>query len=41
MTHTVSALNQRLHARQLDQMFRVRHVFCVEGHGWDALTSRD
>jgi acyl-homoserine lactone synthase len=37
----VGALNQHLHARRLDQMFRRRHVFYVEGHGWDGLTSRD
>lgn len=41
MIHAVSAANQHLYARQLDQMFRMRHVFYVEGHGWDGLTSRD
>ncbi|MDP3738681.1 MAG: acyl-homoserine-lactone synthase [Hyphomonadaceae bacterium] len=41
MIHAVGAANQHLYARQLDQMFRMRHVFYVEGHGWDGLTSRD
>ncbi len=41
MIHVVSLANQHLYARQLDQMFRMRHTFYVEGHGWAGLTSRD
>lgn len=41
MIHVVSLGNQHLYARQLDQMFRMRHTFYVEGHGWAGLTSRD
>jgi N-acyl-L-homoserine lactone synthetase len=41
MIHAVSLTNQHLYARQLDQMFRMRHTFYVEGHGWSGLTSRD
>lgn len=41
MIHVVSLSNQHLYARQLDQMFRMRHVFYIEGHGWAGLTSRD
>jgi acyl-homoserine lactone synthase len=41
MIHAVTLANQHLYARQLDQMFRMRHTFYVEGHGWSGLTSRD
>lgn len=41
MIHAVHAANQHLYARQLDQMFRMRHAFYVEGHGWRDLTSAD
>lgn len=41
MIHVVSLANQHLYARQLDQMFRMRHTFYIEGHGWAGLTSRD
>jgi len=41
MIHVVSLSNQHLYGRQLDQMFRMRHTFYVEGHGWAGLTSRD
>lgn len=41
MIHAVTLTNQHLYARQLDQMFRMRHAFYVEGHGWTGLTSRD
>lgn len=41
MIHVVSLHNQHLYARQLDQMFRMRHTFYVEGHGWAGLTSQD
>lgn len=41
MIHAVSAVNQHLYARQLDRMFRMRHAFYVEGHGWSGLTSKD
>lgn len=41
MIHVVTLANQHLYARQLDQMFRMRHTFYIEGHGWSGLTSRD
>jgi N-acyl-L-homoserine lactone synthetase len=41
MIHAISAVNQHLYARQLDRMFRMRHAFYVEGHGWAGLTSKD
>ena len=41
MIHAVTLANQHLHGRQLDQMFRMRHAFYVEGHGWSGLTSKD
>lgn len=41
MIHAVSLKNQHLYGRQLDQMFRMRHAFYVEGHGWAGLTSKD
>lgn len=41
MIHVVSGANQHLYARQLDQMFRMRHTYYVEGHGWAGLTSND
>lgn len=41
MIHVVTLANQHLYARQLDQMFRMRHAFYIEGHGWSGLTSRD
>jgi acyl-homoserine lactone synthase len=41
MIHAVSAANQHLYARQLDRMFRMRHAFYVEGHGWTGLKSRN
>lgn len=41
MIHAVSLANQHLYARQLDQMFRMRHTFYIEGHGWSGLTSQD
>jgi acyl-homoserine lactone synthase len=41
MIHAVHSANQHLYARQLDQMFRMRHAFYVEGHGWSGLTSAD
>jgi acyl-homoserine lactone synthase len=41
MIHAVSAVNQHLYARQLDRMFRMRHAFYVEGHGWTDLKSKD
>lgn len=41
MIHAVSAANLHLYARQLDQMFRMRHAFYVEGHGWSGLTTVD
>ena len=39
MIHTVTLDNQHLYGRQLDQMFRMRHTYYVEGHGWGGLTS--
>jgi len=41
MIHAVSAVNLHLYARQIDQMFRMRHAFYIEGHGWSGLTSQD
>ena len=41
MIHAVTLANQHLYGRQLDQMFRMRHAFYIEGHGWSGLTSRD
>lgn len=41
MIHVVSLANQHLYARQLDQMFRMRHAYYIEGHGWSGLTSQD
>lgn len=41
MIHAVTADNQHLYGRQLDQMFRMRHTYYIEGHGWGGLTSRD
>lgn len=41
MIHAVSLANQHLYAHQLDQMFRMRHAFYVEGHGWADLVSHD
>jgi N-acyl-L-homoserine lactone synthetase len=41
MIHAVSAVNQHLYARQLDRMFRMRHAFYIEGHGWADLKSSD
>lgn len=41
MIHAVTLANQHLYARQLDQMFRMRHTFYVQGHGWSGLTSKD
>ena len=41
MIHAVSLANQHLYAQQLDQMFRMRHTFYIEGHGWSGLTSQD
>lgn len=41
MIHVVSSANQHIYARELDQMFRMRHVFYVEGHGWKDLVSHD
>jgi len=41
MIHAVHSANQHVYARQLDQMFRMRHAFYVEGHGWADLTSAD
>ncbi len=41
MIHAVTLANQHLYARQLDRMFRMRHAFYIEGHGWSGLTSRN
>ena len=37
MIHVVTLANQHLYGRQLDQMFRMRHAFYIEGHGWSGL----
>lgn len=39
MIHVVTGANQHLYPHQLDQMFRMRHAYYVEGHGWDGLKS--
>lgn len=39
MIHVVSSYNQHLYARQLDEMFRMRHEFYVKHRGWTNLTS--
>jgi len=41
MIHAVTAANQHLYGRQLDQMFRMRHAFYIEGHAWAGLTGKD
>ncbi|MBF20104.1 MAG: N-acyl-L-homoserine lactone synthetase-like protein [Hirschia sp.] len=41
MIHVVSINNQHYYGQQLDEMFRMRHTFYVEGHGWADLTSQD
>jgi acyl-homoserine lactone synthase len=41
MIHAVTLANQHLYAHQLDQMFRMRHAFYIEGHRWADLTSQD
>ncbi len=40
MIHAVAVLNRNGEAL-LDQMFRMRHAFYVEGHGWAGLVSKD
>lgn len=39
MIHVVTNRNQHLYARQLDEMFRMRHEFYVLQRGWKNLTS--
>ncbi len=41
MIHVVTSGNQHLYGRQLDQMFRMRHAFYIEGHGWAGLISQN
>ena len=41
MIHIVTSGNQHLYAPQLDAMFRMRHAFYIDGHGWSGLTSID
>lgn len=41
MIHAVTSANQHLYARQLDQMFRMRHAYYIEGHGWAGLSSQE
>src|SRR5262245_10036242 len=41
MIHAVGAGNAHFYAPQLDQMFRMRHAFYVEGRGWADLVSVD
>ncbi len=41
MIHVIHIENQHIYARQLDQMFQLRHQYYVEGHGWAGLTSKD
>lgn len=37
--HTVTSTNLHLYARQIDEMFRMRHEFYVRQRGWTNLTS--
>lgn len=39
MIHVVTGDNQHLYGPQLDEMFRLRHEYFIEAHGWDALES--
>lgn len=41
MIQVITSDNQHLYAKQLDQMFRMRHEYYVLGHGWDGLKSQD
>jgi len=41
MIHAVAPADQHLYGRQLDQMFRMRQTYYVEGHEWSGLTSDD
>lgn len=41
MIHVVTIHNQHLYARQLDEMFRMRHEFYVKQRGWTDLTSEN
>lgn len=41
MIHVVTADNQHLYGAQLEQMFRMRHTFYIEGHGWADLHGVD
>lgn len=41
MIHVVTSATHHLYPRQLDQMFRMRHRFYIEGHGWSGLSSRN
>lgn len=41
MIHVVTIHNQHLYARQLDDMFRMRHEFYVKQRGWDDLVSEN
>ncbi|MBI1361166.1 MAG: hypothetical protein GC155_12895 [Alphaproteobacteria bacterium] len=41
MIHVVTAENQHLYGAQLDQMFRMRHAFYIDGHGWADLHGAD
>ncbi len=41
MIHVVSADNQHLYARQLDEMFRMRYEFYVKQRGWSNLKPKD
>ena len=41
MIHVVTIHNQHLYARQLDEMFRMRHEFYVKQRGWESLTSEN
>ncbi len=34
MIHVVTVDNQHLYARQLDEMFRMRHEFYIRQRGW-------
>lgn len=41
MIHVVTIANQHLYAKQLDEMFRMRHEFYIKQRGWTNLTGSE
>ncbi|MBI1341048.1 N-acyl-L-homoserine lactone synthetase-like protein [bacterium] len=41
MIHVVTSETQHLYGRQLDDMFRMRHAYYIEGHAWAGLVGQD